>query len=356
MPQLHVASSSLKQKSNGEEHVKAFSHWLGALAAVVGCTLPAQAQNYPTHPITLTIGFPAGGPSDITARIMAEHMGPTLGQPVVVEPVTGASGTIASAKVARAAPDGYSIVLGNWTSHVGAPALYPLAYDTFNDFTPVAPLTRTYLWIIGRNTLPANNVKELVAWLKANPGKATAGTVGVGSAAHLCLLDFANKTGTKFQYIPYRGGAPVMQDVLGGQIDIACIEVSQTLPLVRSGKIKAFGVVADKRSPAAPEIPTPFLVKVRVFIASSTRRPLIRSRTRRAFCGETRTYFAELLNSMFVSLRLRRRRCRRCRNDGSRASNHAGRSGGNFGGGLHRVSLELAGEAELARDGPSPSQ
>ena len=256
MPQLHVASSSLKQKSNGEEHVKAFSHWLVALAAVVGCTLPAQAQNYPTHPITLTIGFPAGGPSDITARIMAEHMGPTLGQPVVVEPVTGASGTIASAKVARAAPDGYSIVLGNWTSHVGAPALYPLAYDTFNDFTPVAPLTRTYLWIIGRNTLPANNVKELVAWLKANPGKATAGTVGVGSAAHLCLLDFANKTGTKFQYIPYRGGAPVMQDVLGGQIDIACIEVSQTLPLVRSGKIKAFGVVADKRSPAAPEIPT----------------------------------------------------------------------------------------------------
>jgi tripartite-type tricarboxylate transporter receptor subunit TctC len=219
-------------------------------------TIAAQAESYPTKPITLTIGFPPGGPSDTAARILGEHMKGTLGQPIVVESVTGAGATIAGAKVARAAPDGYNIILGNWTSHVGGGAIYPLNYHVMNDFEPIALLPASYLWIIGRSDLPANNLKELVAWLKANPDKGTAATVGVGSAAQMCLVDFANKSETKFRNIPYRGGAPAVRDLLGKQVDIGCLEVSQTLPHVAAGKLKPFGVVARKRSPAAPDVPT----------------------------------------------------------------------------------------------------
>jgi tripartite-type tricarboxylate transporter receptor subunit TctC len=226
------------------------------IAAALGSAIAAQAQSYPSKPITLTIGFPAGGPSDTAARIIGEHMKGTLGQPIVVESVTGAGATIAGAKVARAAPDGYNIILGNWTSHVGGGAIYPLNYHVMNDFEPISLLPASYLWIIGRSDLPANNVKELVAWLKANPGKATAATVGVGSAAQMCLVDFANKSGTTFQYIPYRGGAPAVRDLLGKQVDFGCLEVSQTLPHVAAGNLKPFGVVAKKRSPAAPNTPT----------------------------------------------------------------------------------------------------
>jgi tripartite-type tricarboxylate transporter receptor subunit TctC len=219
-------------------------------------TIAAQAESYPTKPITLTIGFPPGGPSDTAARILGEHMKGTLGQPIVVESVTGAGATIAGAKVARAAPDGYNIILGNWTSHVGGGAIYPLNYHVMDDFEPIALLPASYLWIIGRSNLPANNLKELVAWLKANPDKGTAATVGVGSAAQMCLVDFANKSETKFRNIPYRGGAPAVRDLLGKQVDIGCLEVSQTLPHVAAGKLKPFGVVARKRSPAAPDVPT----------------------------------------------------------------------------------------------------
>jgi tripartite-type tricarboxylate transporter receptor subunit TctC len=229
---------------------------IAAVAAMLAAAAGAHAQSYPTKPITLTIGFPAGGPSDIVARIMADHMKDTLGQPIVVESASGAGGTIAGAKVARADPDGYTILLGNWTSQVGGGAIYPLTYHVLNDFEPIALLPASYLWIIGRSDLPANNLKELVAWLKANPGKATAATVGVGSAAQMCLVDFANKSGTKFQNIPYRGGAPAVRDLLGKQVDIGCLEVSQTLPHVAAGKLKPFGVVAKKHSPAAPDVPT----------------------------------------------------------------------------------------------------
>jgi tripartite-type tricarboxylate transporter receptor subunit TctC len=170
--------------------------------------------------------------------------------------VTGAGATIAGSKVARAAPDGYNIILGNWTSHVGGGAIYSLNYHVMNDFEPIALLPASYLWIVGRSDLPANNTKELVAWLKANPGKGTAATVGVGSAAQMCLVDFANKSGTTFQYIPYRGGAPAVRDLLGKQVDFGCLEVSQTLPHVAAGNLKPFGVVAKKRSPAAPNVPT----------------------------------------------------------------------------------------------------
>jgi tripartite-type tricarboxylate transporter receptor subunit TctC len=202
------------------------------------------------------VPFPAGGGSDILARIVADRVKVSLGQPVVVENVGGAGGTIGTARVARAAPDGYTIGFGQWTSHVGAGALYALSFDLLKDLTPVAPLTSARLWLIGRSGLPAGNLKELVAWLKANPGKATAGTIGVGSGTQLCLIYLQNNTGTQMQLVPYRGMAPVMQDLLAGQIDLTCPEAGQTLEQYRAGTIKAFAVMDRSRWFAAPEVPT----------------------------------------------------------------------------------------------------
>jgi tripartite-type tricarboxylate transporter receptor subunit TctC len=222
----------------------------------LACGANAHAQSYPSRPITIVVGFPPGGPTDTVARVMADRMKVSLGESVVVENVSGASGTIAGVKVARADPDGYTLSVGQWTSNVGPAAIYSLPYDMLKDFEPVSLLTTSYLWIVGKPTLPANNVAELVTWLKANPGKATVGTVGVGSAAHLCVVDFQNKTGTSMQLVPYRGGAPALTDLAGGQIDLSCLETSQTLALYRGNKIKVFGVVANKRWFAAPDVPT----------------------------------------------------------------------------------------------------
>jgi tripartite-type tricarboxylate transporter receptor subunit TctC len=227
-----------------------------AVVAALTSAAIANAQSYPARPITIVVGFPPGGPTDTVARVIAEHMEKTLGQSVLVENQSGAGGTLAGARVARSDPDGYTLNVGQWTTQVGAGGIYPLKYHVMDDFAPIAMLTSSYLWIIGRQGLPANNLKELVAWLKAHPGKGTAASVGVGSAAQMCLVDFANKSGTKFQYVPYRGGAPAMQDLLGGQVDFGCLEVSQTLPHVRAGKFKTFGVAARKRSPTAPDTPT----------------------------------------------------------------------------------------------------
>ena len=225
---------------------------VAALAAIVG----AQAQSFPSKPITMIVPFPAGGGSDILARIVAERMKTSLGQPVVIENIGGAGGTIGTTRVARAAPDGYTLGFGQWSSHVGSGALYPLTFDLLKDLTPVARLTMARLWIIGRSDLPAKDLKELIAWLKANPGKATAGTIGAGSGTQLCFIDFQNNTGTRFQLVPYRGAAPIMQDLLAGQIDLTCPEAGQTLALYRSGKIKAYAVMGTSRWFAAPEVPT----------------------------------------------------------------------------------------------------
>ena len=225
---------------------------VAALAAIAG----AQAQSFPSKPITMIVPFPAGGGSDILARIVAERMKTSLGQPVVIENIGGAGGTIGTTRVARAAPDGYTLGFGQWSSHVGSGALYPLTFDLLKDLTPVARLTMARLWIIGRSDLPAKDLRELIAWLKANPGKATAGTIGAGSGTQLCFIDFQNNTGTRFQLVPYRGAAPIMQDLLAGQIDLTCPEAGQTLALYRSGKIKAYAVMGTSRWFAAPEVPT----------------------------------------------------------------------------------------------------
>jgi tripartite-type tricarboxylate transporter receptor subunit TctC len=229
-----------------------------ALAAAAACALEAQTQTqaYPSHPITLVVGFPPGGPTDTVARVMADHMKTTLGQTVVVENVTGAGGTIGMTRVARAEPDGYTLNIGQWTTHVGGGAIYPLQFHVLNDFEQVALLTSSPLWIVGKNDLQAKNLKELIAWMKASPGKASVATVGAGSAAHLCMVYFHNNTGTSSQFVPYRGGAPAMQDLVAGQVDVSCLEASQTLGHYRSGKIKVFAVMAKTRFFPAPDVPT----------------------------------------------------------------------------------------------------
>jgi tripartite-type tricarboxylate transporter receptor subunit TctC len=227
-----------------------------AVTALVASMGAAKAQDYPSRPITIVVGFAPGGPTDILARILADRMKASLGQPIIVENMVGAGGTLAGARVARAKPDGYALNIGNWSSNVGAGAIYSLHYHVMDDFEPVALLTSSYVLIVGRKGLPANNLKELVAWLKANPGKATAGSIGVGSAGHVCIIDFQNKTGTQFLIVPYQGGVPAMQDLLAGRIDFTCQEATQTLSYVQSGAIEALGVAAQQRWFAAPDVPT----------------------------------------------------------------------------------------------------
>ena len=227
-----------------------------ALGCTFACIVGALAQDYPSHPITMVVPFPAGGPTDTLGRILSERMRVALGQPIVIENVTGAGSTIGVAHAAQAAPDGYTLSLGNWTSFVGSGALYRTSYALFQDFEPVSLLTFAPMLIVGKNALPVNDAKELIAWLKANPDTASAATVGAGSAAHVCGLYFQDWTNTRFQFVPYRGGAPAMQDLVGGQIDLMCAEASQTLTYLRSGKMKAFAVMAKTRWPALPNVPT----------------------------------------------------------------------------------------------------
>jgi tripartite-type tricarboxylate transporter receptor subunit TctC len=225
---------------------------LAMLANIAG----AAAQSYPSRPITMIVPFAAGGVTDIVARIVSERMKTSLGQSVIVENVSGAGGTIGVTRLFRAAPDGYTLAVGQWTSHVGAGAMYPVPFNYLVDFEPVSMLSTAPLWIIGRNNLPAKDVKELIAWLKANPDKASAATTGLGSGIHMCLVYFQNMTGTKFPLAPYRGAAPLMQDLLAGQIDLSCPEAGQTLPQYRAGTIKAYAVLTGKRWFAAPDVPT----------------------------------------------------------------------------------------------------
>jgi tripartite-type tricarboxylate transporter receptor subunit TctC len=180
----------------------------------------------------------------------------TLGEAVIVENQSGAAGTIAMGRVVQSDPDGYTLSIGQWTTNVGAVAAFPVHFDVLKDFAPISLLTSSKLWILARKDLPANNPKELVAWLKANPDKANAASVGVGSAAHVCLIDLMNRSGTKFQLISYRGGAPAVQDLASGQADFSCLEAGQTLGLYRGGKVKIIGVASDSRWMGAPEVPT----------------------------------------------------------------------------------------------------
>ncbi|MGE0630299.1 MAG: Bug family tripartite tricarboxylate transporter substrate binding protein, partial [Hyphomicrobiaceae bacterium] len=227
-----------------------------ALAAVAMSATVAAAQSYPSRPVTMIVPFPAGGPTDSLARIVSERMKASLGQPVIVENVGGAGGSIGVTRVARAAPDGYTIGIGQLTSYVFSSAVYNTSYDLLKDFEPVALLTTAPQWLIGRGDLPAKNLAEVIAWLKANGDKASFGTIGIGSPSHVFATLFQKTTGTQFQLVPYRGGAPAMQDLIGGQIDLSCLEASNTLANVRAGKIKAFALLSKTRWSQAPDVPT----------------------------------------------------------------------------------------------------
>jgi len=226
------------------------------VAATLTCIVSAQAQNYPSRPITIVVPFAAGGPTDVIARVVGERMRAQLGQNVVIENVTGAAGSIAVGRVARSAADGYTIVIGHWGTHVVNGATYSLQYDLLNDLAPVALLASTPSLVVSKNALPAKDLRGLIAWLKENPGKAAQGSGGAGSAAHIHGIFFQQRTDTRFQHVPYRGAAPAMQDLIGGQIDLMIDQVPNSLPHARSGKIKAYAVTAKTRLEAAPDIPT----------------------------------------------------------------------------------------------------
>jgi len=216
----------------------------------------AGAQTFPSKPITLVVPFSAGGPTDTLARILAERMGRTLGQTVVVENTTGAAGTLGVGRVVRAAPDGYTIGIGHWSTHVVNPAIYPLKFDILDDLEPLADIATNPQLVVARKDLPANDLKGLIEWAKANSDKVTAGTSGVGAASHIGGLYFEQKTGTKLRFIPYRGGGPALQDVVAGQIDIMFDQAANSIPQIQGGKIKAFAVTAKQRLKAMPDIPT----------------------------------------------------------------------------------------------------
>jgi tripartite-type tricarboxylate transporter receptor subunit TctC len=228
------------------------------LAAVCAVALAssAAAQPYPARPITMIVPASAGGPTDNIGRVLAQRMSVPLGQNVVIENVSGASGTIGTQRVVRAAPDGYTIGLGGWNHYVVNGAIYTLNYDLLNDFEPVALLVNGPLLIVTRKSVPANTLPELVAWLKENSGKLTFGTGGIGSPPHISGISFENNTGVKFQFVPYRGAGPAMLDLVAGHIDIMFDQASNSLPHIRGGAIKVFAVTAKSRLAGAPEIPT----------------------------------------------------------------------------------------------------
>jgi tripartite-type tricarboxylate transporter receptor subunit TctC len=229
----------------------------GALALVTLAGLGgASAQTYPSRPITMVVPYSAGGPTDTIARIMAERMRGPLGQTIVVENVTGAGGTIGVGRVARSAPDGYTICIGHWGTHVVNGAIYALQYHVLNDFEPVSMIANNPQLIVSKKSLPAKDLRELLAWLKANGATATQGTAGYGTASHISGVYLQNITGTRFQFVPYRGAGPAMQDLVAGQIDLMIDQAANSLPQVRSGTIKAFAVTDKVRLAAAPDIPT----------------------------------------------------------------------------------------------------
>jgi len=216
----------------------------------------ALAQTYPSRPITMVVPYPAGGPTDVIGRIVAEGMRASLGQPIIIENVGGANGSIGVGRVARAVGDGYTLSIGDWSTHVVNGAIYALQYDALKDFEPIALLVSNPYLVVAKKSMPANDLKGLIAWLKANPGNALVGTAGVGSPPHLGGVLLQNATATRLQFVPYRGGGSFMQDLVAGQIEMVIDNPANSLPQLRAGTIKAYAVTAKSRMAAAPDIPT----------------------------------------------------------------------------------------------------
>jgi tripartite-type tricarboxylate transporter receptor subunit TctC len=235
---------------------RAFLHVTAVAPALVAASGTARAQAYPSRPITMVVPFPPGGLTDVLGRVLAAGMQAVLGQTVVVENVGGASGSIGSGRVARAAPDGYTLVLGIWNTHVANGVTYKLDYDVVKDFAPITLCADAPLVLLAKKSAPASDLRGYIAWLKANPDKASMATVGIGSPGQLLGFLMQKDTGARFTLVPYRGAGPSVQDVVAGQIDMTFANTATSLPFVRAGSVKAFGVTSLKRITAAPDIPT----------------------------------------------------------------------------------------------------
>ena len=227
-----------------------------AIAALAALTSPAHAQVYPSRPITMNVPYAAGGPLDVMVRVVADGLRAALGQAIVIENVAGAGGSLGVGRAARAAPDGYTISAGNWSTHVANGAVYALPYDLRSDFEPVSMLPYEANVIIARKNFPASALGELITWLKQNPDKASAGTSGLGGPSYMAAAFFQMRTGTRFALVPYRGAGPALLDLVAGQVDIMSTGPAIALPHVRDGTVKVYAVTAKDRMAAAPDIPT----------------------------------------------------------------------------------------------------
>jgi tripartite-type tricarboxylate transporter receptor subunit TctC len=235
---------------------RTFLHLAAGAAAMPAIPRIARAQAYPTRPVTMVVSFAAGGGADVMARTIAEPMRVSLGQRVIIENVTGANGSIGVGRVARAAADGYTLSVGGWGTFVANGAAYALSYNLLNDFEPIALVSLQPHVIVAKKAMPADDLKGLVAWLKNNADKASAGTSGVAGSQHLAAIDFQNKTGSRFAIVPYRGGVLAMQDLIAQQIDLIFATAADSVEQVRARNIKAYAVTAKSRLGAAPDIPT----------------------------------------------------------------------------------------------------
>jgi len=242
----------------------------GLIVAILGLasTGIAAAEDYPTRAITMIVPFPAGGATDTVARFLAEQMQPVLHQSVIIENVAGAAGSIGVGRAVRSSPDGYTISIGTSTTHMLTGGLYKLPFNLLKDLEPVILIGSEPLLIVGRQGLPADDLKGLIAWLKANPDKASVGIAGVGATGHLAGIAFQKQTGTRFQFVPYRGNAPAMQDLLAEQIDLMIEPTSNFKPLLGTDSIKPYAVTGPKRLPSLPDIPTADEAGLPGFLAS----------------------------------------------------------------------------------------
>jgi tripartite-type tricarboxylate transporter receptor subunit TctC len=230
-------------------------HFAAALLLIGINTANVTAETYPSRPITIVAPTTAGGPPDTIARVLAERMKLSLGQPIIVENVTGAGGTIGITRVARADPDGYTASIGHLNSHVFSGASYALPFDLIKDLQPVALLTTSPQLFIGRGSLPVNNFNELISWLRINPTPSF-GSVGIGGPGRVWGTYFQSSIGVRLQFVPYRGAAAFVQDLVAGQIDLASAEGSNIVPHLTGGKLKVFAVLTGRRWTVAPDIPT----------------------------------------------------------------------------------------------------
>ena len=223
---------------------------------LLAATFARAEEAYPSRPITLVVPYPPGGVTDTLARLLADRMKATLGQTIVIENVGGAGGSIGVGRLTRATPDGYTIAIGSSETHVLNAVALSLPFDVVKDFEPVVQLPAYPFMIVSTNAVPATNLKELIAWIKANPAKVTQGTVGYGTVQHMCGVIMQKAIGVTWQLVPYRGGAPAMQDLLSGQFNLMCTATGSFLPLVRAKQIRAYAITLKTRAESAPDIPT----------------------------------------------------------------------------------------------------